>query len=120
MLLPKFQLVAGRSLRAPLETMGMAIAFDPVHADFGGILPNGGRPDSNLYLSEVLQKTYLEVNEQGTVAAAATGAFVMLTAQSVPPPPIEFVVDRPFWVVIRDDKTGLILFMGHIVNPPSD
>ena len=99
--------------------MGMAIAFDPAGADFSGILPNGGRPDSNLCLSDVLQRTYLDVDERGTVAAAATGVTVVTAVSSAAPPPIELVVDRPYWIVIRDDRTGLILFTGHIVNPQS-
>jgi serpin B len=119
-LLPKFRLTTARSLGPPLERMGMGIAFDRQHADFSRILLNGGRPDSNLYLIEVLQRTYLEVNEQGTVAAAATGMVMTITGVAIGPPPIEFVVDRSFWIAIRDDRTGLILFMGHIVNPESD
>jgi serine protease inhibitor len=119
-LLPKFRLTTGESLRSPLEAMGMGIAFDRGRADFSRILRRSAVADSNVYVSDVLQRTYLEVNEQGTVAAAATGVTVAIAATAVRPPPIQFVVDRPFWVVIRDDRTGLILFMGHVVNPESD
>lgn len=94
-------------------------AFNPSRADLSRILHRTAPPRGNVCVSDVLQRTYVEGNEQGTVAAAATGAIVRPTGIAVHPPPIEFVVDRPFWIVIRDDRTGLILSMGHIVDPPS-
>jgi serpin B len=71
----------------------------------------------NLFLSRVMQKTFLEVNEEGTEAAAVTGAVITLT--SVPPPPIEVTIDRPFLCVIEDSESGLILFAGTIHDPAS-
>jgi serpin B len=72
--------------------------------------------DSNAYIDRVLQRTYIEVNEQGTVAAAAT-MLDMSVPTSAPPPPVPFVVDRPFCVAIRDDRTGMILFLAQITDP---
>jgi serpin B len=69
----------------------------------------------NLYVSYVRQKTFVEVNEEGTEAAAVTD--IGIRATSVPPPPVEMIVDRPFFCAIVDDATGLILFMGAIIDP---
>jgi serpin B len=59
----------------------------------------------------------VDVDEQGTEAAAVTTVGVRPTAVMAEPPPIEFVVDRPFCVAIRDDRTGLVLFLGQVVDP---
>jgi serpin B len=86
--------------------MGMGIAFEP-QADFSGINPE-------LFISRILHKAVVEVNEQGSEAAAATA--VEMT-KGIPSEPVEFVVDRPFLFTISDDRTGSILFMGKVVDP---
>jgi serine protease inhibitor len=118
--LPKFRLEYGTSLDAPLQALGMKIAYDPTRADFSRMLPRSFLADTNAFIQKVLQKTFVDVGEQGTEAAAATAVFV-----GVVPTAVErvnqFIVDRPFFVAIRDDKTGLILFMGQITDPtPGD
>jgi serpin B len=104
--LPRFRLEYTRSLVPDLTTLGMGIAFDGGRADFSGIADVG--PD-RLVLTRVLQKTFVEVDEVGTEAAAATGVGVGVT--SGPP---TFVVDRPFLFVIRERFSGTILFIGQV------
>ncbi|HZT43893.1 MAG TPA: serpin family protein, partial [Chthonomonadaceae bacterium] len=109
--LPRFRTEYGADLNEPLKSLGMAVAFDRDRADFSGMLPGGG-----FYISLVRHKTYVEVNEQGTEAAAATGAVITMKAIIRG---FQFVVNRPFVCAIRDEKTGAILFLGRILDPPS-
>jgi serpin B len=112
--IPKFKITQALDLNKTLEAMGMLAAFSATDADFSGI---DGRRD--LYLSKVVHNAFVDVNEQGTEAAAATAAVVGV--KSAPPDgaPVEFRADRPFLFWIRDAKTGSILFMGRLVNPAS-
>jgi serpin B len=91
-----------------LTDLGMGIAFSP-QADFSNINPN-------LFISRVMHKAVIEVNEKGSEAAAAT---VVEVAESAMPVEeiIEFIVDRPFFFIIGDDRSGAVLFMGKVVNP---
>ncbi len=108
--LPKFKVEYGvKRLNTILEKLGMEIAFKPYEANFSGIASTA---PENLYISYVDHKAIVEVNEQGTEAAAATSVGIGLT--SVPP---SFVVNRPFFFEIRDDRSGSILFMGKIFSP---
>ncbi len=107
--LPRFQLEYEIVLNQALKSLGMEVAFDPEKADFSAMT------DENAYISQVQHKTFIEVNEAGTEAAASTS--VGIVATSMPPPPFKMVVDRPFFSVIRDEQTGTILFMGSIVDP---
>jgi serine protease inhibitor len=109
--LPRFQLEYEITLNDTLKALGMDIAFDGNRSDFSGIKT----PPPNLAIDQVKHKTFVEVNEEGTEAAASTS--VGIVATSVPPPPFEMSIDRPFFCAIRDDKTGTILFLGSIVNP---
>ena len=88
-----------------LPRMGMVIPFQPFDADFSGI--GGG----NLTISEVIHKTFLEINEEGTEAAAVTSVGMEVTYAPVP---VDFVVNRPFLLAIKENSTGVILFMGRI------
>jgi serpin B len=82
------------------------------------MLPKTYLRERHACISDVAQRTFVEVNEVGTEAAAVTRSLVMSPAgKLVKPPPIEFIVNRPFIVVIRDDRTGLLLFMGQITDP---
>lgn len=112
-ILPKFRIEWGvASLKAPLEKLGTRDAFDQKTADFSGM--SGGK---ELWISDVVHKTFVEVNEEGTEAAAATAvAMVMLGGMRNPPPPV-FRADRPFVFAILDNATGAILFMGRVMNP---
>lgn len=108
--LPRFKLECSLGLTPTLAALGMPGAFKQ-GADFSGMSPLGDR----LFISSIVHKTFVEVNEEGTEAAAATADEVILL--SVPPPPIPFKVDRPFFCALRDDGTGAILFMGSIFEP---
>ncbi len=107
MMLPRFKLEYAVSLNDTLEALGMGIAFGD-DADFSGMGPS-------LFISEVRHKTFVEVNEEGTEAAAVTAGGFMLRSVSVPPP--VFRVDRPFFFVIYDADTETILFMGTVTEP---
>ncbi|MCA9904434.1 MAG: serpin family protein, partial [Anaerolineae bacterium] len=102
------------SLGTPLEALGMSAAFDPDQADFGRMYDRGGSGE-NLYITAALHKAFVDVNEQGTEAAAATG--VVFGALSAPMPGLMIRVDRPFLFAIRETQTDTILFMGRVVNP---
>ncbi len=110
--LPKFDFGSEHDLKPILEPMGMGAAFDPARADFSGIAPN-------LFIGAALQKANVTVDEDGTTAAAATVAAIRCTA--LPPglekPPRPFVADRPFLFLIRESRTGLILFLGRVCKP---
>ena len=111
--LPKFDFGSEHDLKPILEPMGMGAAFDPARADFSGIAPQ-------LYIGTAIQKANVTVDESGTEAAAATFA-VMLEGCIGPmenvPPPRPFVADRPFLFIIRETRTGLILFLGRVCKP---
>jgi serine protease inhibitor len=103
---PRFRLEYARKLKPDLEALGMAIAFDRNRADFYRIADV--RPD-RLYLTRVDQKTFVEVNEEGTEAAAATAVGVGVISA---PPVYEMRVDRPFVFAIRERLSGTVLFLG--------
>lgn len=104
--LPRFRLEYSRTLNDDLKALGMETAFDPGVADFYGIADV--RPD-RLYLSRVDQKTFVEVNEEGTEAAAATAVGIGVTSA---PLTVEMRVDRPFIFAIRERLSGTLVFIG--------
>ncbi|HEV2455484.1 MAG TPA: serpin family protein [Verrucomicrobiae bacterium] len=115
--LPKFKMSSGFNLAKALAALGVTDAFDSQRADFSGM---DGRPHW-LYISAMLHKAYVDVNEKGTEAAAATA--VVTTFGAAPPrrePPREFRADHPFLFLIRDATTGSILFMGRVSHPGND
>lgn len=105
--IPKFKLEYGADLSDVLKVLGMEIAFDKNQADFSRI-----SSDSDLYISRVDHKAIVEVNEEGTEAAAVTNIGIAVT--SLPP---QFVADRPFFFAIRDNETKSVLFMGTVLDP---
>ena len=109
--LPKFKLAAQFSLAKNLTAMGMSDAFSP-QADFSGM--DGER---DLYISAVVHKAFVEVNEAGTEAAAATGVVMRSMAIMRPRPTPVFRADHPFIFLIRDTRSGSILFLGRMVDP---
>lgn len=108
--LPKFILHTNYTLNENLEHMGMPSAFVPGLADFSGIT---GHKD--LYIDGVYHKAFVDVNEKGTEAAAATAIAMAVMGGGVQP--IEFNADHPFVFLIHDNQTGLILFAGQVVDP---
>jgi serine protease inhibitor len=109
--LPRFTLKYELKLNHVLNTLGMGIAFRPFEADFGNMC----KTRKDLYISEVKHKTFVEVNEEGTEAAAVTSVGVAVT--SVDPTLFWMRVDRPFIFAIRENKSQTLLFMGKIVEP---
>ncbi|MCU0722107.1 MAG: serpin family protein [Planctomycetes bacterium] len=109
--LPKFRTECAFELSPELQAMGMKDAFDYPAADFTGISPT-----KELFIGLVIHKAFVDVNEEGTEAAAAT-AIAMKAGGPPPREPPAFVVDRPFLFLIRDNKTGSILFLGRITDP---
>ena len=108
--MPKFKLSSSADLSDPLQAMGMARMFDAKVADFSDI--DGTK---TLFVDFVKQEVAIEVNEEGSEAAAATGMGMMM--RSMPLPPEQFTVDHPFLFYIRDKLTGMLLFQGRIANP---
>jgi serpin B len=109
--LPRFKLTAELELKGALSELGMPLAFQPRKADFAGI--TGTR---DFAISAVVHKAFVEVQEKGTEAAAATGV-VMKSAAMVPSTPAVFRADHPFFFLIRDTRTGSLLFLGRLVRP---
>jgi serpin B len=108
--LPRFKLTEEFQLNSMLAELGMPSAFDDRKADFSGM---NGRKD--LFISAAVHKAFVDVNEEGTEAAAATG--IVVGIRSAPLDPKVFRADHPFVFVIRDNRTSSILFIGRIVNP---
>jgi serpin B len=108
--LPKFTLEDEHALIPALQSLGMRDAFDDSRADFSLLSPVGG-----LVISEVKQKTFVDVHEEGTEAAAVTSVGIVETSAPQQRP---FVVDRPFLFVLRERFSGAILFMGRIGTLP--
>lgn len=107
--LPRFKLEYDVELKPALKALGMRSAF--AKADFSGL---SSQP---LFVSAVRQGTFVEVNEEGTEAAAATMLNMKMGIVEEPPKPFEIIVDRPFLFLIEDKQTRTILFMGAVFNP---
>ncbi|XP_055357742.1 leukocyte elastase inhibitor-like, partial [Paramacrobiotus metropolitanus] len=107
--LPKFSIEQSIDLESTLQDLGMRSAFTTT-ADFSGIT------SVPIYIDKIKQKVYIDVNERGTVASAATAErFVLCRAPRETR--VEFAADRPFIFLLRHERTGNILFIGHVVDP---
>jgi serpin B len=111
--MPKFTLRWEALLNEPLQSLGMRLAFQGDIADFTRM----SRPVGNhLYISKVKQKSFVDVHEEGTEAAAATSVEISVTCTCGPR---VIRIDRPFVFAIRERLSGTILFLGKIVRPPA-
>lgn len=108
--MPKFDFTTSVNAKDPLTALGMGEAFFADSADFSGMTDV-----EELFISDVLHKATITVDEQGTEAAAAT--VVIMRAASMPDEPILLEMDRPFMFFIQHQPTGTILFMGRVVQP---
>jgi serine protease inhibitor len=107
--IPRFKMDYESSLNDPLKAMGMGVAFVEGKADFSGM-----REQNDLYVSKVIHKAVVEINEEGTEAAAATSVGIrQLSAIQG----FTFIADHPFLMMIRDQRTDAILFLGVVVDP---
>ncbi len=109
--LPKFRFAFEQKLKDALTNMGMGIAFAPNMANFSGI-----NPLAELFINEVFHKAFVEVNEEGTEAAAVTAVEVGITSVG-PDTPEFFTVNRPFLFFIRETTTNAIIFAGRVMEP---
>jgi serpin B len=116
--LPKFEVNPGSSLSLgeDLKALGMPLAFDRQRADFTGIA-NPPDPDDRLAIAKVFHKGFVRVDEKGTEAAAATAVMGIRAGGMAEKPPRQLKVDRPFLFLIRDNASGLVLFLGRVSDP---
>ena len=112
-LLPKWESTLSTKLVPTLQRLGLTDAFDENKADFTGITDSA--EGELLYITDVFHKAFIKVDETGSEAAAATA--VVIGAQSAPPRPYEFKADHPFVYIIRDNRTGAVLFLGRMADP---
>lgn len=111
--IPRFKFDFNETYNSILHNMGLKDAFSDLVADFSGM--TDAKP--GLKVEAVIQKAFIEVNEEGTEAAAATAVMMGLRCAIPTRPPIMFKADRPFIFLIRDKKTNIILFMGKVLDP---
>ncbi|KAI3381332.1 hypothetical protein SNEBB_009307 [Seison nebaliae] len=111
--IPKFKMETTKSLKESLKKLGIGSCFNG-KGSFKGI-----SPDHNLFISDVLYKAVIDVNEEGTVVAEATSVIMMLKSTAFAAPSLQFVCDRPFQFFIYDEQLNLIVFAGHFSNPSS-
>ena len=116
--LPKVKIESDFLLNDALMDLGLTDAFSAA-ADFSGLIDGAGVGD--LVISQVLHKTFLEIDEKGTEAAAATAIIIERSMIMLPQePPIEFRADHPFLIVLRHRPTGTVVFMGRVEDPSAD
>jgi serpin B len=112
--MPKFEFEDGFSVADALRSLGMPSAFSPGQANFSRM----SEPQSDpLFISDVFHKAYVAVDEEGTEAAAATAVIMEATGAMIEDPPVPLVFDHPFMFLIRDEQTGIYLFMGNLLTP---
>jgi serpin B len=109
--LPKFKFTSEFRLKDALKELGMSIAFSP-QADFSGITT-----ETDLAISDAIHKAYIDVNERGAEAAAATAVVVVESSGAQPEEPVTVRIDRPFLFLIVDKPTDAVLFLGRVARP---
>ena len=113
--LPKFTVTSTLRLDETLRMLGMTDAFDPDKADFSAMTTG----KNQLFIGAAVHKAFIDVNEEGTEAAAATGVVIGLTSAMPNPVPV-FRADHPFLFIIRENRSGSILFMGRVAEPGNE
>jgi serpin B len=115
--MPRFEYTSDFSLSETLAALGMTDAFDPGLADFSGMLDPASLSDAEkLFISDVIHKAFIKLDESGTEAAAATAVIMEATAAPADLP-VEFTVDRPFIYLIYDKESHSLLFVGRVLDP---
>ena len=110
--LPRFNVAYEVEMKQALKSLGIRAAFDPQQADFGAMIRG-----ASAYISGVKHKAMAEITEEGTVAAAATSTEMRVVSMLVPQRKFQMIVNRPFLFAIRDNTSGLILFIGSVADP---
>ncbi|PWA82690.1 serpin-ZX [Artemisia annua] len=108
--IPKFKISSTFEPADVMKQMGLTLPFDEMNREFRGIVPDG----DFIYVSKILQKSVIEVDERGTVAASCT---MMMVGRGGCPPEINFVADHPFMFMIREDTSKAVFFVGAVLNP---
>ena len=111
--MPKFKIESSYELESSLKNLGLTSIFDAANADLTGL--NVDPNAKSLHVDKIVQKAFIEVNEEGTEAAAATGMLMKTT--SIRMPQKEMILNKPFLFYIKDQKTGLNLFSGRLMHP---
>ncbi|CAL5065189.1 unnamed protein product [Urochloa decumbens] len=122
--MPKFRLSFYTSAKGALCDLGIKAVFDPEAADLLDMLEeedDGGRLDERLFLGDVFHKAVIEVNEEGTEAAASTDIETRVSEAPMSrrwePKRVDFVADHPFTFFVVEEVSGAILFAGHVLDP---
>uniref|UniRef100_A0A0E0ME33 Serpin domain-containing protein n=1 Tax=Oryza punctata TaxID=4537 RepID=A0A0E0ME33_ORYPU len=117
--IPRFKLSFDGSVVHALRGLGAKALFDPARAELTDVLEADNSGDPPLFVSDVLHCAVIEVNEEGTEAAAATSIIMKWRARrpSPPPVPVDFVADHPFVFLVVEESSGAVLFAGHVVDP---
>lgn len=113
-LIPKFKFSFGFEATEVLKGLGMVLPFCTEN-DLSGI--KDSPVDEDLFVSDIFHKAFIEVDECGTKAAAATAGYICGCGRGPPPDGMDFVADHPFMFVIREETTGVVLFIGQVLNP---
>jgi serpin B len=114
--LPRFKFEYEITLNDMLKAMGMEIAFDGGKADFGKMVDSGTLLDRNIFIDQVKHKTFLQVDEEGTEAAAVTSVTMALTSAMPAPTPV-MIIERPFLFAIWEKKSESMVFIGKVIDP---
>ncbi|GKE83967.1 serpin-ZX [Tanacetum coccineum] len=115
--IPKFEMSCTFNAHDVMQQMGLTLPFDKKNKGLSGIVEQKHLNDKNLYVSKILQRSVIKVDEKGTEAAAVTTVMVAACSCSCPPPPARFVADHPFMFMIRENTSGTVFFSGVVVNP---
>ena len=115
--LPRFKFSYDISLKETLQAIGMATAFDPMTANFDKMLEPQNLQGQKAFISDVKHKTFLQVDEEGTEAAAVTSVVMAMTSAAEPLPPPVMIVDRPFLFGIVGNNSGPLIFIGKVETP---
>jgi serpin B len=113
--LPKFKYSWNADLVSALRGMNLQVPFAAATADFSAM--SDAKGDEKLYIANIFHKAYIDVNEVGTEAAAATAVVMAAKGMAMPQTPVPFVADHPFLYMIRNAQTGRIYFVGRVVDP---
>lgn len=117
--IPKFKLESEFKLKEILSRMGMNIAFSN-DADFSGMVDSSIRNEiEDLKISDVIHKSFIDINEMGTEASAATAVVLVIPTEISPPVGNKkiFKADHPFLFLIKENSTNTILFLGRVIEP---